>query len=219
MPRTATKHTHEKRHSNAWDAGLTDEQRDACFAKATAGGFSWADVCAWVSAQFSIDPPGRTAYYEFLQSYRSQYLARRIQERVMARDAIREEREKVGDMSPEIAAQLEDQASALVARGDYEGAKAVFAMGAQIREDLRKHIEIQIKQQAEERQTRALALAQDKHDVDTCEKFLAWFADAKAREIAESNATNSEKIAALRKTFLADVEAFEAAGGPELPKA
>jgi hypothetical protein len=217
MPRTAKKHTHEKRHSNAWDAGLTDEQRDVCFAKATTGGFSWEDVCGWIEEQYHIERPGRTAYYQFLVQWRPHYTARRIEQKLMTRDVIRDELAKVGDMSPELVAQLEDQANALVGRGDFDGGKAVFEMAAKIRDDLRKRIELDLKQQAEARANATLKLAEEKHAVATCEKFLAWFQDAKAREIAESNATNAEKIAALRKTFLSDVEAFEKSGSLVLP--
>jgi hypothetical protein len=51
-----------------------------------------------------------------------------------------------------------------------------------------------------------LALARDRFERETCEKFLAWHKDARAREIAEGPASNAEKIAALRKAFFADVD-------------
>jgi hypothetical protein len=63
-----------------------------------------------------------------------------------------------------------------------------------------------------------LALDQDRFQVQVCEKFLAWFSDAKAREIAESTAGNSEKIAALRKVYFADVDEMEKSGEVNLPQ-
>lgn len=63
-----------------------------------------------------------------------------------------------------------------------------------------------------------LALARQKFARETCELFLKWYADAKARSIAESNASNSEKIRLLRETYFADVEELEKSGSVKLPK-
>jgi predicted protein tyrosine phosphatase len=203
--------SHAKRHSNAWDAPLTDEQRDAVFQKATTGGLSWESVAAWAAETFKIARPKHAAFYGFIAYWRPHYVARRIQERVLMRDVIREQAAGVGDMSPEVAASLEAQAEALVAQGQYDAAKNVFQMAETIRNDLRKKLEATLKRDQ-------LRLARDRVEIQTCEKFLAWFQDAKAREIAESKATNGEKIAALRKAFLADVDAMEASGEVKLPQ-
>lgn len=61
-------------------------------------------------------------------------------------------------------------------------------------------------------------LSRDKFQRDTCELFLRWFKDERARQIADSNATNADKIAALRDAFFADVDALDASGEVELPK-
>jgi hypothetical protein len=66
---------------------------------------------------------------------------------------------------------------------------------------------------------RALDLMEDKWQVETCKKFLVWFKDQRAREIADNaGMTNAEKIAALRKNYFADVDAAEAMGAVELPE-
>jgi hypothetical protein len=77
--------------------------------------------------------------------------------------------------------------------------------------------EIAIKREQLEVRKRELALTQDKFEVQTCEKFLAWFADQKAREIAESEAPNATKIAQLRQLYFADVDAMEKSGAVQLP--
>lgn len=64
---------------------------------------------------------------------------------------------------------------------------------------------------------RDLRLREDKQQVDTCEKFIAWYSDKKAQQIAESNMSNSAKIAALRKAFFSDVDALEKSGNVQLP--
>jgi len=65
---------------------------------------------------------------------------------------------------------------------------------------------------------RELALMREKFERDTCALFLKWFKDEKARSIAESPASNTEKIAALRKTYFEDVDALEKSGGVVLPQ-
>ena len=62
------------------------------------------------------------------------------------------------------------------------------------------------------------ALNRDKFEVETCELFLRWSTDQKARDIVESSVPNAEKIAALRKTFFADVDAMQASGKVVLPE-
>lgn len=61
------------------------------------------------------------------------------------------------------------------------------------------------------------SIAVDKFRRETCEMFLKWFGDQKAREIAESNAPHEEKIKALRATYYADVDELEKSGGVVLP--
>jgi hypothetical protein len=63
----------------------------------------------------------------------------------------------------------------------------------------------------------ALKLSREKFETETCKKFLAWFKDAKAREIADSGLSNAQKIAALRAEYFKDVDALEASGGVQLP--
>lgn len=57
-----------------------------------------------------------------------------------------------------------------------------------------------------------------KFEVATCERFLKWYGVRQARSIAESNLSNADKIAKLRREFFADVDALEASGEVELPE-
>lgn len=66
--------------------------------------------------------------------------------------------------------------------------------------------------------TEKLALAREKFEVQFCEKFLHWYGVRKARSIAESNLSNSEKIAALRAEFFKDVDELERDGSVQLPQ-
>ena len=60
-------------------------------------------------------------------------------------------------------------------------------------------------------------LDREKFETETCKKFLLWFKDAKAREIADSGLSNAQKIAALRAEYFKDVDALEKSGGVKLP--
>jgi hypothetical protein len=182
--------SHEKRHSNAWDAPLTDEQRDAVFQKATTGGLSWESVAAWAAETFKIARPKHAAFYGFIAYWRPHYVARRIQERVLMRDVIREQAAGVGDMSPEVAASLEAQAEALVAQGQYDAAKNVFQMAETIRNDLRKRLEMDLRKQS---------LSINERRVVLLEKRAA-IAD-KVEDVVKSDLTPEEKDRRYREIF------------------
>lgn len=64
----------------------------------------------------------------------------------------------------------------------------------------------------------ALSLEKQKFEIVICEKFLAWFKDQKAREVAESAMGNAQKIAALRQLYFADVDALQKSGKVVLPQ-
>lgn len=59
-----------------------------------------------------------------------------------------------------------------------------------------------------------LTLAYEKFAMESCALFLKWYADQKAREIAESNVSNADKITQLRQLYFADVDALKV----ELPE-
>jgi hypothetical protein len=63
-----------------------------------------------------------------------------------------------------------------------------------------------------------LQLNRERFQVTTCELFLKWFENKLAREIAESNTPNAQKIAALRQEFFKDIDELEKSGEVELPK-
>jgi hypothetical protein len=69
-----------------------------------------------------------------------------------------------------------------------------------------------------ELELKKLQLAQDKFQVQCCEKFLAWFKDAKARENCGIEPGQREKIAALRQEYFKDVDALQQAGTVKLPE-
>jgi urocanate hydratase len=62
-----------------------------------------------------------------------------------------------------------------------------------------------------------LALLRERFECEFCGRFLEWFQNAKAREIAEGAMSNAEKIALLRQELFADVDELEKSGEIVLP--
>jgi hypothetical protein len=56
-----------------------------------------------------------------------------------------------------------------------------------------------------ERRRQELDLSRDKFQRETCELFVKWSSDKRAREIAESPRSNAEKIEALGETMFGDL--------------
>lgn len=52
---------------------------------------------------------------------------------------------------------------------------------------------------------------------ETCELFLKWYQDERARRIADSDAPKQDKIKALRDIYFEDVDAMEKSGEVQLP--
>lgn len=78
-------------------------------------------------------------------------------------------------------------------------------------------MDVQIKRDALDLKKKELALTREKHEVQTCAKFLEWYQDKRATAIAEGSGSNAEKIAALRQLYFADVEAMAESGAVKLP--
>ena len=67
-------------------------------------------------------------------------------------------------------------------------------------------------------QSRTVSLDEQKFEIRTCELFAKWYGDERARRIMESNASNAEKIEALRAAYFADVDALDKSGEVVVPK-
>jgi hypothetical protein len=84
--------------------------------------------------------------------------------------------------------------------------------------DVKAIFTLVLKARDQEQDKASHRLDREKFAVSTCELFLKWYAEARAREIAESGLSNAEKIARLRENYFADVDALEAAGTVKLPE-
>lgn len=194
--------SNRKRRADSWDTALSEAQQAQIADRMRR--FPWYEVSAWIHEQFSVPAPSRTALFRFrtwFADHEAEYLLR---QRVNVRAGLERELAVAGAPDPAVLARvLGNDVAAARAHGDeaaLERAVRLYQAVAHISGDSAR-----------------LRLDAEKLQIETCEKFLAWYHDAKARDIADSAASNAEKIAALRKTFFADVDAMEASGKVNLP--
>jgi hypothetical protein len=137
-----------KTRIDAWEAQLTDEQKDVVFARMTTPGTSWPDFVEWVSAELGVSAPSRSAAYRFVERWRPSYVARRIQERTLARQVTREQMDTLGDLSDETIWHLRNEADAYIARGDLKGGERLYNLALRIQAEERAKVGQQLKAQA-----------------------------------------------------------------------
>lgn len=77
---------------------------------------------------------------------------------------------------------------------------------------------LKLARQAEARQQEALKLERQKFELLAAEKMLDQALRRKAEEIAASNLSHADKIAAMRQAAFADVDALQASGQIKLPE-
>lgn len=85
-----------------------------------------------------------------------------------------------------------------------------------------KRDELAAKKRADEQdlehRRQALQLEREKFAARFCEIIRQALTDARARELAETNAPNSELIAHMRQTYFSDIDALAASGAVQLPQ-
>ena len=182
------------------------EEQQAQLAEWLLSGLPYHRVRPLVKKEFKISTSS-AALYQFYQTVCSAELIARRKRAVSTADEIADQAVKMpGRFDSATIDALKQKAFELSINpgADPRDVKALFMLVLKARD--------------QEIDRAQLALDRDRFEVLLCEKFLAWFKDGKAREIAESQASNGEKIKALRKAFLADVDELEKSGKVVLPQ-
>lgn len=162
------------------------------------------DGVAFVKQRWGVDTSLR-AMSEFRQEWPTERVLFRLQGRIVAsRRIVAAGGEEVQSLTPTNLKLLEQEITELLSSGADP-------------DRLGKFVEMYAKLTKAADIPQQTALAVEKHQQETCEAFLAWYNDQRAREIADSDAPKADKIAALRKTYFHDVDALQAAGGVRLP--
>ncbi len=185
-----------KPRSDAWHAGLTIEQRDQAYALCNSLGYAKAGPEIARELKLASVPSPKA-----LSNWWADWPITR-----MLLDA--------GSLADQVKRALRDHPDLQIDTRQVEAlgqavftAAAVRANNSDLFQGMRK-----LSQRDQE-----LALDREKFQRETCETFLTWYADQRAREIADSDAPNADKIARLRQTYFADVDAFAKSGRLQIP--
>lgn len=197
----------QKPRSDAKLLNLPEEQQ-AQLADWLLGGMPYHEARTRVEETFGVAVKSLSAFSQFyFVVCRPHLLRKRAQAATMAEEVAEEARKSPAQFDAATIDAIKQRAFelAISPHSSPKDVKAIFML-------LQKSRDQEIK-------AGQLALARDRYEVDCCTKFLEWLKDAKAREIAESGLSNSEKIAALRKAYFSDVDALQASGTVQLPPA
>jgi hypothetical protein len=80
-------------------------------------------------------------------------------------------------------------------------------------------VKIELKKISEQRQQKKLDLEREKFELEAAEKMLSKALRAKADEINNSNMSNADKIAAMRREAFRSVDELQQSGKVKIPKA
>lgn len=185
-----------KSRSDAWHAGLTVDQQDRAWALCSKLGLKQA--AGVIAQEFGLSrAPSETA----LSNWYSDWPLRKA---FLDFGSVAEEAKRMIRETPDIGMRSEQ----IEAVG-----QAVFAAAAVKLQDADMFATIRKLGQKD----RELTLGREKFARESCALFLRWYADERAREIAESDAPTSDKVSRLRKAFFADVDALEKSGAVTVP--
>lgn len=195
-----------KTRIDAWDAGLTDAQRWACYDKLRTS--TWYKVAEWAAQEFDLGAfPSRSGIYRFADRMRAQDSARRIERALAARDEAGALVAAKTDDAETIAA-YKAMAQELALDGHAEEALLYTRMALDIAAQATKAQEIALKAAAQETKDAQLKLAREKFEAAEARATAAERrADAAEARAAELQARCEELEMALQdagRTAVAD---------------
>lgn len=138
----------------------------------------------WREGKFAGKPP-------------SMGLLSTIRERLVLEEEFRANEETAETIEQEIARQNPNISKAQID----EIGQRTFKLLCLRRQDVKGWVDLQ----KAEKDKASHELARERFEVATCEKFLKWFEDQAAREIATGTLGNTEKIAQLRALMFRDL--------------
>ena len=153
--------TAPKARIDAWDAGLTDQQRWDAYDRMRRS--PWQKVSQWAADEFGVEPPSRSALYRFAERLRRLESAHRLECALAAR-------EEAGAL---VAAETDDGtlvaayktlAQDLALKGDAKTAETYTRMALQLADSARRRAELDLKDRAQRTRDEQLRLAREKFE-------------------------------------------------------
>ena len=184
--------TAPKARIDAWDAGLTDQQRWDAYDRMRRS--PWQKVSQWAADEFGVEPPSRSALYRFAARLRRLESAHRLESALAAR-------EEAGAL---VAAETDDGtlvaayktlAQDLALKGDAKTAETYTRMALQLADSARRRAELDLKDRAQRTRDEQLRLAREKFEAAERRESAA------KATITDARLTDAERAAKLREIY------------------
>jgi len=177
---------------DAWDAGLTDQQRWDAYDRLRR--LPWQKVSLWAAEEFGVEPPSRSGLYRFASRLRKLESAHRLECALAARD-------EAGAL---VAAETDDRtlvaayktlAQDLALKGDAKTAETYTRMALQLADSARRRAELDLKGRAQKTRDEQLRLAREKFEAAERRE------DAAKAALGDTRLTDEAKIAKMKEIF------------------
>ena len=198
--------TSPKMRVDSWAAPLSEGQRWEVYYRMQRG--RWTEVAEWLGKDIGIEPPSRTALYEFTKRMRSGAQAHRIENGVLAAseagELARNAKVNNEDLTEALRAMAADEA---MRTGNSASAKEWLEMSLALADERLKTLEIDLKNRAQQTKDKQLRLAREKFEAAETRATVA----EKRADAAEARATALQARITELETALQDAGKINAA--------
>lgn len=191
------------RRTDAWEAALTEAQKWQVYDRLCK--FPWYEVAKFVAKEFKVAEPSRSSMYRFKTYMRDHESEHRIEQALSVKSNVRKQMVAIGDMDNELEFAWEQLAMESAMKNDLEAGQRYLAMAMKLRDSALEREKLKLKKQAEERAAQELTLQKKKFQRETCELFIKYSKDEKAKQIANQKGVGTdEKIERLGKRIFGE---------------
>lgn len=183
--------TERKRRADAWDTGLSEEERWSAYEKSK--GLDWASFAKYLREEYGAEV-GRTAIYDWQAWMRGQEGAHRLERAIAARRELKGLAD-AGALDAQTADAYMALANDAILSGDPEKAAKIVAAAVQINAASLRLAEQRQNAERLKLQERALELQREKFEA--AEKRL----NAATEAAQDATLTEAERLAKIRSIF------------------
>lgn len=179
---------------DCWAASLSEAQLWDVYFRTKRG--RWTEVCAWIEKELDINPPSRTALYEFAKRMRQSEQGHRIEQAVIARQEAGELAKNAGQNDLDLIEAYKAMGADLaLSLNDAAGATAFTKLALDLAAAHNDKATLELKAAAQATKDKQLKLAREKFEA--AEKRLDSVKDA----VTDSKLTPEEREAKLKEIF------------------
>lgn len=186
--------TSPKMRVDSWAAPLSEAQRWEVYYRMRRG--RWTEVAAWLGKDVGIEPPSRTALYEFVKRMRSQEQAHRIEQGVLAAAEAGELARNAGQNNADLIEAFRAMAANdAMTNNDPAAAGEWLKLSLALADERMKTLEIDLKNRAQRTKDKTLALAREKFEA--AEARLNQAKDI----VTDAKLSDAERTARMKEIF------------------